>query len=178
MCRSLLQELRNAGLDALWSAAAAYNPARHTRFSTYAVAAIQNGMRDVLAGQQLVRVPRNGWALAKQVCEVAPFATICNYGSMHAVFFLPVFCLCCAACTRGGMQSHVSKRSPLLNDACRSRVQWRAVPGRAARGSSAAGSQQDGTAGRPGAAVAAASAARPGGRTEAARREPQKLHPY
>ena len=62
----LPQELCNAGRDALWRAAGGYQPNRHTRFSTYASAAILNGLRDVLRQQQsqLVHVPRQarGWA--------------------------------------------------------------------------------------------------------------------
>ena len=66
------QELCNAGRDALWRAAAGYEPCCHTRFSTYAVAAILNGMRDVLAHrQQAVPVPRQPRAWVQQLRSAA-----------------------------------------------------------------------------------------------------------
>ncbi len=43
-----VQELENAGRDALWRAAAGFQPGRSMRFSSYAVPAVQNSMRDVL----------------------------------------------------------------------------------------------------------------------------------
>ncbi|KAI3428012.1 hypothetical protein D9Q98_006398 [Chlorella vulgaris] len=69
MPAGLLQDLNTAGREALWRAAAGYKPSVHTRFSTYAVAAIQNGMRDVLfaAPFKAAKVSRTAHSLSKKV---------------------------------------------------------------------------------------------------------------
>ncbi|PRW56440.1 RNA polymerase sigma factor [Chlorella sorokiniana] len=56
----LLQELDNAGRDALWLAAAGFQPGRGNRFSSYAVSAVQNKMRNVLRhrGEVGMHVPK------------------------------------------------------------------------------------------------------------------------
>ncbi|KAL4429160.1 hypothetical protein ABPG77_010139 [Micractinium sp. CCAP 211/92] len=74
---ALCQDVTLAGMDALSRAAASYAPARDTRFSTYACAAIQNAMLDVLAccergpggswQQPLVHVPPHARGLAASV---------------------------------------------------------------------------------------------------------------
>lgn len=76
-----LQELTLAGMDALSRAAASYAPARDTRFSTYACAAIQNAMLGALAccergpggswQQPLVHVPHHARGLAARVQRAA-----------------------------------------------------------------------------------------------------------
>ncbi|KAL4858598.1 hypothetical protein ACK3TF_001543 [Chlorella vulgaris] len=71
MPAGLLQELNTAGREALWRAAAGYQPSVHTRFSTYAVAAIQNAMRDVLfaAPFKAAKVSRTAHSLSKKASQ-------------------------------------------------------------------------------------------------------------
>ena len=62
------QELANAGRDALWRAAGAFQPSRHTRFSTYAVPAIMHALSDTVAELRCpVRVPREAQAVGDRV---------------------------------------------------------------------------------------------------------------
>jgi DNA-directed RNA polymerase specialized sigma subunit len=77
------QELLVAGHCALWRAAAGYSPDARPggcRFSTYAVAAIRNAMRDVLAGRgsRVVSPPSAAQGSAKQVsmCYVVQVAAM------------------------------------------------------------------------------------------------------
>lgn len=67
------QDLCIAGRDALWRAAAGYKPTRGTRFSTYAVTAILNGMRDALAAHRCpsAHVPYKAAAWAQRVRSAA-----------------------------------------------------------------------------------------------------------
>lgn len=69
----LVQELAAAGRDALWRSAAGYRPGLQYRFSTYALAAILNAMRDALSDRRrlVVGVPREGAAAARRVHAAA-----------------------------------------------------------------------------------------------------------